>query len=370
MISLETWVKATEPRDRDFMGAALTLARRGLGNTFPNPAVGCVLVKDGLAVGRGWTQPGGRPHAEVMALTQAGGKARGSTAYVTLEPCAHHGQTPPCADALVKAGVARVVVAIEDPDERVAGRGLEILRQAGIEVVEGVRRDDAWRTNLGFFLHRTRGRPMFTLKLATDQEGLIPGPDARGDAKWITSPEARARGHLLRAQHDAVLFGIGTVMADDPEYTCRLSGMEGPSPIRVLLDSRLRLPMDSNLLKTLGVSPLWVVCGQDAPDAAALIDKGVRVLRAPEHRPNAAWVAQTLAHEGLTRVLIEAGPAVASAFLEAGLVDEIAWFRAERRLGAAGVPAFYAGVMEKLAFTREAVLQAGPDHLELYTRKA
>jgi len=364
-------VSATDPRDLDFMRAALSLARRGLGNTYPNPAVGCLLVKDGLVIARGWTQPGGRPHGEAVALAHAGHAAKGCTAYVTLEPCAHVGQTPPCADALVAAGVKRVVVAIGDPDPRVAGKGLEILRNASIEVTQDVCREEAWRTNLGFFLKVTQNRPMFTLKLATDKNGHIPGPNAVGNDKWVTSAEARQRGHLLRANHDAVLFGIGTVLSDDPEYTCRLAGLAGQSPVRVLLDSQLRLPKDAKLLKTLDISPLWVLCGKDATGAEVLETLGVTIIRAPSAQPKPQWVAQELAARGLTRVLIEAGPTVTSAFLEAGLVDEIAWFRAPKALKSSGVSAFYAKAMEKLELTRQAVLQAGPDQLELYdTRKA
>lgn len=362
-------MNATDPRDLDHMGAALNLARRGLGLTFPNPSVGCVLVKEGRVVGRGWTQPGGRPHAETQALAQAGTDAQGSTAYVTLEPCAHQGETPPCATALVSAGVARVVVACTDPDPRVAGKGLEILKKAGISVTEGIARDAAWQANLGFFLCRTQNRPLFTLKLATDSEGRIPGPDTRGDDKWITSPEARLRGHLLRANHDAVIFGIGTALADDPAYTCRLPGMSGQSPVRVLVDSGLRLPKDANLLKTIDVSPLWVVCGQDAHGAEDLAARGVTVIRAPGARPDIQWLAGELAARGLTRVLVESGPTLVNAFLGAKIVDEIAWFRSSRRLGDGAVPAFDENLLELLAFERQAVLLAGPDQLELYIRK-
>ncbi|MFC1672777.1 bifunctional diaminohydroxyphosphoribosylaminopyrimidine deaminase/5-amino-6-(5-phosphoribosylamino)uracil reductase RibD [Pseudomonadota bacterium] len=359
----------TDPRDLDVMAAALNLARRGLGNTAPNPAVGCVLMKDGRVVGRGWTQPGGRPHAEVMALTQAGEAARGATAYVTLEPCAHYGETPPCAEALVKAGVSRVVVAITDPDERVAGRGMQILRDAGIEVTENVCRDEALLANFGFFSACMDSGPLFTLKLATDRDGLIPGPDAQGDDKWITCPEARMRGHLLRAQHDAVLFGIGTVKADDPEYTCRLAGMEDQSPVRVLLDSQLSLSPDSKLLKTLDIAPLWVMCREDAEDVHGLADMGVEIIRVPGGKPDPIWVADELVRDGMTRVLIESGPRVATAFLNAGLVEEVAWFRSDKALGEKGVPAFNGNLLEKLELTRQAVLLAGSDHLELYRRE-
>ena len=355
-------------RDQDFIRAALHLARRGLGNTAPNPAVGCILVKNSIVVGRGWTQPGGRPHGEAMALAQAGDAAHGATAYVTLEPCAHHGQTPPCANALVDAGVARVVIAISDPDERVAGKGVKILKDAGITVVENVLRDQAWRANLGFFKRITQKRPAFTLKLATSKDGRIPPKGAVGDDKWITSPGARDRGHLLRAQHDAVLFGIGTVLDDDPTYTCRLKGLEPQSPLRVLLDSKLTLPEDCKLLGSLNEAPLWIITGEKANPARiqTLENQGVTVIKAPGARPDPIWVAGELARCGLNRVLIEAGPTVASSFLQAGLVDEIDWFRAQKVLGEQGVPAFHGFDLEKLALAPQAVLQAGPDQLEIY----
>ena len=358
----------TESRDQDFMRAALHLARRGLGDTGPNPAVGCILVKNGIVVGRGWTQPGGRPHGEAVALAQAGDAARGATAYVTLEPCAHHGQTPPCANALVDAGVARVVVAISDPDERVGGKGLQTLKDAGVEVVDNVLRDQAWRANLGFFKRITQSCPAFTLKLATSHDGRIPPRGALGEDKWITSPQARDRGHLLRAQHDAVLFGIGTVLDDDPTYTCRLKGLEHQSPVRVLLDSKLTLPDDCKLLHSLSVAPLWVITGEGAaPERIqALKKRGVTVIQAPGPRPDPKWVAHELAERGVNRILIEAGPSVVSSFLQDGLVDEIDWFRAKKVLGEQGAPAFHGFDMEKLALAPQAVLQAGPDKLEIY----
>jgi len=357
--------------DEDYMRAALSLARRGLGNTAPNPAVGCILVKDGQVVGRGWTQPGGRPHAEAVALAEAGDAAQGATAYVTLEPCAHHGKTPPCAEALVAAKVARVVCAIGDPDVRVAGKGLEILKNAGIEVLSDVLRAEAYRTNLGFFKRISQDRPQFTLKLATSRDGRIPPLGAVGADKWITSPQARGRGHLLRANHDAVLFGIGTVLDDDPTYTCRLPGLEEQSPVRVLLDTRLGIPAHAHLLQTLDQAPLWVVCsaGADPARLLALQDQGVVVLQAPNalsERLDLTWVAGELAERGLNRVLIETGPGLAGAFLRAGLVDDITWFRAARVLGDKGVPAFNDFDVEKLALVPCAVLNAGPDHLELY----
>ncbi len=368
-------MNASNRLDQDFMRAALSLARRGLGNTAPNPTVGCILVKNGMVVGRGWTQPGGRPHAEAMALEQAGAAASGATAYVTLEPCAHQGVTPPCAEALVAANIKRCVVALEDPDERVAGKGLKILKQAGINIEKNVLKKEAWRTNLGFLKRITEHRPEFTLKLATDRDGHIPPRGAEGEAKWITSSEARRRGHLLRAQHDAVIFGIGTVLDDDPKYTCRLAGCHENSTVRVLLDTRLRIPQDSKLLKSLADAPLWIVCGADA-NAGRIHDleiQGVTVISAAhlnDGRPDLVWLAGELAKRGLNRVLVEAGPAIVSGFLQAGLVDAVQWFRADKALGADSVPAFndVAGktLGEKLASGPETVLNAGPDHLEIY----
>jgi len=356
--------------DADFMRSAIGLAARGLGNAFPNPAVGCLIVKDGLVVGRGWTQPGGRPHAETEALKQAGDAAIGATAYVTLEPCAHTGKTPPCANALVDAKISRLVVAITDPDPRVGGLGLHILKLGGISITKDVCRDEAWQSNLGYFLNTTLHRPMFTLKLATDANGHIPGPDATGQDKWITSPQARKRGHLLRANHDAVLFGIGTLLSDDPEYTCRLAGLEHASPIRVLLDSQLRLPIDSKLLKSQDKAPIWVICGRDAPVRDDLQALDITIIRAPQNQPDPDWVGAELSKRDITRVLIETGPNLANAFLEADLVDEMAWFRADKTLGADSVRAFNENLLEKLAFTQEAVLQAGSDQLELYVKGA
>lgn len=230
------------------MGAALALARRGLGRVWPNPAVGCVIVKDGHVVGRGFTQSGGRPHAEPVALAMAGDAAQGADVYVSLEPCSHFGKTPPCADTLITAGVARVIAAAVDPDPRVSGRGLARLRDAGVDVVEGVRRDEAEALNAGFFSRVRTGRPLVTLKCATTLDGRI--ALSNGESKWITGPEARRRGHLLRCDHDAILIGSGTALADDPALTCRLPGLEGCSPVRVVMDGSLRLPVTSALVRS------------------------------------------------------------------------------------------------------------------------
>lgn len=323
------------------MDAALALARRGLGRVWPNPAVGCVLVaRDGAGsrvVGRGWTQPGGRPHAETEAMARAGDLARGATAYVTLEPCSHHGKTPPCAAALIAAGVRRVVAAVEDPDPRVSGRGLAALRAADIEVDLGTGATEAREINAGFLTRLAQGRPMVALKLATTLDGRI--ALANGASRWITGPEARQRAHLLRATHDAILVGTGTVAADDPQLTCRLAGLEERSPVRIVLDWSLRLALTARVFD--GAAPTWVVHGPDA-DAArteGLRKKGIELLEIPTGADGKLDLAQLFARlgeRGLTRVLVESGGKLAAALLQAGLVDQLYWFRAGAIIGGDG----------------------------------
>ena len=260
------------------MRAALALARRGLGSAWPNPAVGCVLVKDGAVVGRGWTQPGGRPHGETEALERAGEAARGATAYVSLEPCCHWGKTPPCTDALLAAGVARVVLPVEDPDPRVSGRGIARLRDAGVEVVTGVLADEARALNEGFFRRINEGRPLVTLKLASTLDGRI--ATAEGESRWITGDLARERAHLLRARHDAVMIGSNTALADDPELTCRLPGLTDRSPVRIVVDGRLRVPLTATIVATAKTTPTWFVTLKgDAPERhRAFRDCGVELI--------------------------------------------------------------------------------------------
>ncbi|PIE08922.1 MAG: riboflavin biosynthesis protein RibD, partial [Rhodobacterales bacterium] len=295
------------------MRLALSLGRRGMGACWPNPAVGCVLVQPdgagGRIIGRGWTQPGGRPHGEVMALAQAG-DARGATAYVTLEPCAHHGQTPPCAQALIEAGVARVVVALTDPDPRVNGGGIAMLRAAGIEVVSDVLRDEAARDHAGFVSRITRGRPIVTLKLANSFDGRI--ATATGESQWITGPEARRYVHALRARHDAVMVGGGTARADDPSLTVRGLGVTR-QPVRVVLSRTLDLPLDSQLARTAREVPVWLCHGAGADRALISAWQGlgaetvaVGVARG-QLDPRA--VLEALAARGLTRVFCEGGGA-------------------------------------------------------------
>ncbi|MBP2310770.1 diaminohydroxyphosphoribosylaminopyrimidine deaminase/5-amino-6-(5-phosphoribosylamino)uracil reductase [Azospirillum soli] len=367
---------AVQADDLRYMRAALALAARGLGNTWPNPAVGCVLVKDGAVVGRGWTQPGGRPHAETEALARAGASAHGATAYVTLEPCNHHGKTPPCSEALVAAGVARVVVACGDPDPRVAGGGLERLRAAGIAVVTGVCEAEAWALNEGFFRRIQDHRPLYTLKAATTLDGRI--ATHSGVSQWITGPTARAWGHRLRASHDAIMVGIRTALTDDPELTCRLPGLTHHSPVRIVVDSRLRLPLTGRLAATARAVPTWIVTREDA-DAArleAFTDCGVEVIRVTADSaglPDLGEASAVLARRGLTRVLVEGGATLAASLLRAGLADRLEWFRASSVMGGDGLPAvhgFGVDALDQMArFTRVSVRQAGEDLVESYVKR-
>ena len=331
------------------MRLALSLGRRGMGNCWPNPAVGCVLVRDGRVIGRGWTQPGGRPHGEVMALAQAG-DARGATAYVTLEPCAHFGKTPPCAQALIDAGVARVVVALEDPDPRVNGGGFAMLRAAGIEVVTGVLREAAARDHAGFLNRTTLGRPFVTLKLANSFDGRI--ATATGESQWITGPEARRYVHALRARHDAVMVGGGTARDDDPSLTVRDMGVTR-QPVRVALSRHLDLPLDSQLARTANEVPVWICHSSRADPAlvsawagmgAEMIEVGVA-----QGQLDPASVLRALGDKGLTRVFCEGGGGLAASLLNAGLVDELIGFTAGVALGAEGRPSLAAMGVDRLA---------------------
>ena len=324
------------------MAVALRLAERGLGRTWPNPAVGCVVVRHGRIVGRGWTQPGGRPHAEVEALRRAGAQALGATAYISLEPCAHYGQTPPCTMALLHAGIRRAVIALADPDPRVDGRGTDQLRQAGVEVALGVGHDEAAQLNAGFFLRVRAGRPLVTLKLATSLDGRI--ATRAGASRWITGEAARRRAHQLRATHDAIVIGSGTALADDPMLTCGLPGLDERSPVRVVLDGRLRLPPTSRLATTARDVPTWVVtrAGADARRRAALERCGVEVLAVPTAVGSSPAIEQALAAlaaRGLTRVLAEGGGMIAAALLRARLVDRLVWFQAPLVIGGDGLAA-------------------------------
>lgn len=335
--------------DLRYMKLALSLGRRGMGLCAPNPAVGCVLVRDGRIIGRGWTQPGGRPHAEVVALAQAG-DAKGATAYVTLEPCAHHGKTPPCAQALIDAGVARVVVAIGDPDPRVDGGGLTMLRAAGVDVELGLCAEEARHDLAGFLLKTTEGRPWVTLKLAGSFDGRI--ATATGESQWITGPEARRYVHALRARHDAVMVGGGTARDDDPSLTVRGLGVTR-QPTRVVLSRHLDLPKDSQLSRTAKDVPVILCHGGRTPkdrmshwQKSGAICLEVGIMNGALD-PRAALSA--LAKQGITRVFCEGGGGLAASLLMAGLVDELIGFTAGVALGAEGRPSLAAMGITRLA---------------------
>jgi diaminohydroxyphosphoribosylaminopyrimidine deaminase/5-amino-6-(5-phosphoribosylamino)uracil reductase len=357
------------------MRAALALAERGLGTTWPNPSVGCVIVRHGRVVGRGRTQPGGRPHAEPEALAMAGTAALGATAYVTLEPCCHWGRSPPCTDALIKAGVARVVIAATDPDPRVNHQGITQLRAAGITVVTGVLEQEARETLAGFLLRIEQGRPLVTLKLATTLDGRI--ATATGESQWITGPPARRFTHALRGRHDAVMAGIGTVLADDPELTCRIAGFRPTPVVRVIADSHLRTPPNSRLARAAHEAPCWLLARPDADPTrrSALEATGVRVLPVPagDGGLDIVTASRVLAEAGLTRVMVEGGGRLAAALMRADLVDRIAWFHAPAVMGGDGKPGVHEFGITELArmprFCHTHSMALGGDTLSLFTRR-
>jgi diaminohydroxyphosphoribosylaminopyrimidine deaminase / 5-amino-6-(5-phosphoribosylamino)uracil reductase len=352
--------------DQRWMGYALRLGRRALGTTAENPPVGCVVVKAGRVLGVGWTRPGGRPHAETEALEMAGGAARGATAYVTLEPCAHYGRTDPCAEALVKAGVARVVTAIEDPDPRVSGRGYAILRAAGIAVDVGVEAEEASHDLAGFLTRITRKRPHVTLKIGVSADGKIAaGPRQR---TAITGPEVKARVHLMRAQSDAILVGLSTVLIDDPDLTCRLPGMEARSPIRIVADTRLSIPSKARLVRSAEEVPVWILSTRKGS-----VSPGITVI---DCRQTAnGWVdfadaLEQLALRGINRLLVEGGSHVSQSLLNAGLVDEVQLFQNPVVIGPQGIDAIaempLTSLTNQFRQTEKEVL--GSDTLTVYER--
>lgn len=361
------------------MALALVLGRRELGRAWPNPAVGAVVVRDDGAgpviVGRGWTQAGGRPHAETEALRRAGALARGATLYVTLEPCCHHGLTPPCTDAIIAAGISRVVSAIEDPNPKVAGAGHWRMAEAGIVVDVGTGREEARKAHAGHFRRVRDNRPHVTLKLAVSADGKA-GLAGRRPAA-ITGEAARERVHRLRAINDAILIGIGTALSDDPLLTCRLPGMEERSPVRAVLDANLRLPPGSRLAQTAARTLVWVYTSESAPAERerVLTDRGVEVLRVPTSAPgrlDLGRVLNALAARGITRLMVEGGPTVAAAFLAADLVDEAALFRSPTRIGAGGIDALEGTPLETLTRSPRLALigteTVGPDTIEFFAR--
>lgn len=362
-----------EADDTRFMALALTLGRRGLGNTWPNPAVGAVVVKDGKILGRGWTQPGGRPHAETLALKRAGKEARGATLYVTLEPCAHQGKTPPCADAVIRAGITRVVSALQDPNPEVAGQGHERLRGKNIAVEVGPGAEEALRAHAGHIRRMRDGRPHVLLKLAVSSDGKA-GAAGRQPAQ-ITAEEARQQVFLMRAQSDAILAGLGTVMADNPSLTSRLSGMHERSPVRVVLDAQLRVPLSMNVVATARENPTWIFCVPHASAMAERIlrDKGVEVFRvkAKDGKLDLKEVLKILAARGITRLMVEGGPRVAASFVSADLVDEAVVFHGPNPIGQDGIDALEGlplGVLSR-HLQRIGSESFGPDRAEYFERK-
>jgi diaminohydroxyphosphoribosylaminopyrimidine deaminase/5-amino-6-(5-phosphoribosylamino)uracil reductase len=335
-----------------------------------------VIVQGRRIVGRGWTQPGGRPHAEAMALAQAGAAARGATAYVTLEPCAHHGRTPPCAEALIAAGVARVVTALQDPDPRVAGQGNAMLRGAGIAVTEGVEADAARAAHAGFLRRVLQGLPAVTLKLATTLDGRI--ATATGESRWITGPAARRHVHALRMRHDAVLVGAGTARADDPDLTVRDLGA-AHQPVRIVADTRLALSPDSRLGRSAGAHPVWLCHGPDAPESAreAWAARGARLIgcaAAPDGRVDAGDALRQLAGAGLTRILCEGGGQLAAALIRAGLVTEVVAYAAGKLIGQEGRAALGPLGLMRLdsapSFDLAETARLGDDVMTRWTRRA
>jgi diaminohydroxyphosphoribosylaminopyrimidine deaminase / 5-amino-6-(5-phosphoribosylamino)uracil reductase len=369
--------RESKAADQRFMQLALALGRRGQGRTWPNPAVGALVVKDGVIVGRGWTQPGGRPHAEPVALAHAGEAARGATLYVTLEPCSHVGKSPPCADAVIAAGIKRVVSAIEDPNPEVAGQGHARLRAAGIAVDIGLGAAEAAHDHAGHFRRVRDQRPHVTLKLAVSTDDKIAAAGHKPVA--ISGEAAKARMHLLRAQSDAILVGIGTVKADDPLLTCRLPGMEARSPVRVVLDRALRISGTSRLVHSARATPLWLMTSGLAEAAAAmkLGAAGAQVIRVatattPMRGLDLMAVLRALAERGITRLLVEGGARVASSFAAAGLVDEFWLLRGPDAVGAAGVAALdalpLASITQSPAFRVRASEKLDKDTLTVYER--
>lgn len=369
--------------DERFMAQAIALSLTHLGQTGTNPSVGCVIVRDGVVIGSAVTAEGGRPHAETQALAKAGDAARGATVYVTLEPCSHHGRTPPCANALVAAGVGRVVVAVRDPDERVSGRGLQILRDAGIAVNIGILEKEARRALAAYLIRQTKRRAQVILKLAVSADGMI---GRRGEGQIaITGPLAREKVQQIRAETDAILVGIGTALADDPELTVRMKGLEHRSPVRIVLDRRLELPPTSKLVRTAGQVPVLVVT---APSSAGLISGyGVGGSEAAKQADLQARLRNlrsagvdvfecgdlqgllyALASRSISSVLVEGGAATASSFLAAGLVDRILLFTGSGMIGAGGIASPVDLAHIPAGFEHAGTERFGPDRCDHYER--
>jgi diaminohydroxyphosphoribosylaminopyrimidine deaminase / 5-amino-6-(5-phosphoribosylamino)uracil reductase len=362
--------------DQRFMAAALSLSARHLGLSSPNPTVGALVVRDGVIVGRGVTAPGGRPHAERLALEQAGPLAEGATLYVTLEPCARRSQSrdaTACTDLVIAGGIGRVVIGAEDPSPHANREGLKRFAQAGIAVTRHVLAEACGALNRGHILRVTADRPLVELKLALTQDGFAGTLDRRPLA--ITGEAARARTHIMRAEADAIMVGIGTVLADDPDLTCRLPGIEDRSPVRVVLDKALRLPPTSRLTQTARDVPVWLIAAVDAPveRERALRMAGIEVMRVGEganHHLDLAAILALLSARGVTRLMVEGGPMLADSLAEAGFIDRFMILRAAKPLGQPGLPGIRPGLMRWLRRARlvHAMDLPGDDRASLYER--
>tara|TARA_Y100001970_G_scaffold251274_1_gene323885 strand:- start:9397 stop:10506 length:1110 start_codon:yes stop_codon:yes gene_type:complete len=362
--------------DNRFMRMAVALARRGYGNVAPNPSVGCVIVRSGRVVGRGWTRPGGRPHAETEALSQAGKKASGAEVYVTLEPCAHHGKTAPCAEALIGARVSRVIVGVRDPDPRVNGEGIALLKNAGIQVLEGVCENEAREVTAGFLQRVSEGRPYITVKVATTLDGRI--ATSTGASTWITGELSRAIGHGMRARHDAIMIGGATAISDNPSLTCRLPGLESASPARFVICGRSSIPVSHELVVSAKrVSTTFLVVGTEEE---AKWDKfkvaGVSIVETggdSEGNVDIASALHLISEQGVTRLMVEGGGRLISTLLKSDLVDRLVWFRAPKLIGGDGIPVadtFGVGALDGAAnFVKVSARPAGDDLVETYIRK-
>ncbi len=356
------------------MRAALALARRGLGETAPNPSVGCVIVKDGLVIGRGRTAAGGRPHAEIVALQMAGAAARGATAYVTLEPCSFTGKSGPCTTALIDAGIAQVVIGATDPNPRVNGAGARRLRDAGIKITENILQKECLAVISGFDTVMQHGRPLIRLKIASTLDGKI--ATSTRESQWITGPQARRAAHAMRGRHDAVMVGVGTVLSDDPELTCRIENFRVSPLVRIVIDSHLRTPLLSRLVRGAETHPLWFLHrnGADPLRKKALREAGAILLELPASEAGVDLAAgmQELANHGLTRILAEGGGTLAAGLLRANLVDRLTWFHAPAVIGGDGWPAAQGFGVHHLAamprFSPVAHERLGDDMLTTYRR--
>lgn len=369
-------VPVDQDADLRFMDAALALGRRGLGRTAPNPSVGALVVKDGIIIGRGWTAAGGRPHGEPLALAQAGSAAKGATIYVTLEPCSHHGQTPPCCEAIVAAGISRVVYAVGDPNPDIAGRGAAYCRDHGLAVVAGIDEAAARRDHLGHILRMTEHRPTITLKFAETADGFAAG--GRHDPRLsITGVAANGMVHVMRAMHDAIMVGAGTVLADDPLMTVRLPGVQA-KPLRVILDGGLRLPLQSRLVQTASDAPILLLTRSESLDARGAqfeAIEGLEIIAAPITGSGALDLRaalRLLADRGITRIFSEGGPTVGSALIADGLADEVILFQAQKPLGREGVPTMTRGARDILRdptrYRHSENLEVGTDRLHRFER--